>query len=58
LEAVGVVNDFVVVSVSKIKAAYDNLDDNGVDENDKKEESRCERMVVFPEPLSPLRICS
>lgn len=54
LEAVGVVNDLVVVRVSNIKAAYDNFDDNGVDEYERNDERRCERRVVFPEPLSPL----
>jgi len=53
-EAVGVVTDFVVVSVSKTKAAYEILLDNGVEENDKNDDSRCERIVVFPEPDSPL----
>jgi hypothetical protein len=53
-EAVGVVTDFVVVSVSKTKAAYESLEDSGVDEKDRNEDSKCERRVVFPDPLSPL----
>lgn len=53
-EAVGVVTDFVVVSVSKTKAANESLLDNGVEEKDRKEVNRCERIVVFPEPDSPL----
>jgi hypothetical protein len=54
-DAVGVVTDFVVVRVSKTKAARDSLVDNGVDENDRMDESRCDRIVVFPDPDSPLR---
>ena len=49
--------DLVVVRVSKTKAASDSLEDRGVEEKDRKEERRCERTVVFPEPDSPL-ICS
>jgi hypothetical protein len=30
------------------------LEESGVDEKDKNEDSRCERRVVFPDPLSPL----
>jgi hypothetical protein len=55
LEAVGVVTDFVVVKVSKTKAAKESLEESGVDEKDRKEDNRCERRVVFPEPLSPLK---
>ena len=55
LDAVGVVRDFVVVSVSNTKAARDSLVDSGVDEKDRTEESRCERNVVLPEPDSPLQ---
>ena len=47
-------SDFVVVSVSKTKAARESFVDNGVEENDRMEERRCERMVVLPEPDSPL----
>ncbi len=54
MEAVGVVRDFVVVSVSKTKAASDSFVDNGVDEKDRMDERRCERIVVLPEPDSPL----
>ena len=46
-------DDFVVVRVSKTNAAKDSLEDNGVDESDKKEDNRCERTVVFPAPDSP-----
>lgn len=46
--------DLVVVSVSKTKAARDSFEDKGVDEKDKNEDRRCERMVVLPEPDSPL----
>ena len=55
-DAVGVVKDLVVVNVSKIKEAYDNLDDNGVDENERKDDNTCARRVVLPAPLSPLQI--
>lgn len=54
-DAVGVVRDLVVVSVSKTKAARESFVDNGVDEKERIEESRCERMVVLPEPDSPLQ---
>lgn len=54
-DAVGVVRDFVVVSVSKTKAARESFVESGVDEKERIEESRCERMVVLPEPDSPLR---
>lgn len=53
MEAVGVVRDLVVVSVSKTKAARDIFVDKGVEEKDRMEDSECERMVVFPEPDSP-----
>lgn len=53
-EAVGVVTDFVVVKLSKAKAARESLVDKGVEENDRKEERRCDRIVVLPEPVSPL----
>lgn len=55
-DAVGVVRDFVVVRVSKTNAAYDSFDDRGVDENERNAESACARIVVFPDPLSPLGI--
>lgn len=55
-EAVGVVTDFVVVRVSKTKAAYESLEDRGVDEKDRNEDNKCERSVVFPDPLSPLQL--
>jgi hypothetical protein len=51
---VGVVTDFVVVSVSNTKAAREILVDRGVEENESNEDKRCERMVVFPDPVSPL----
>ena len=54
-DAVGVVRDFVVVSVSNTKAARESFVDSGVDEKDRIEASRCERMVVLPEPDSPLQ---
>ena len=54
-DAVGVVRDFVVVSVSNTKAARESFVESGVDEKDRIEDSRCERMVVLPEPDSPLR---
>ena len=44
----------VVVRVSKTKAARDNFVDKGVDEKERMEESRCDLMVVLPEPDSPL----
>lgn len=49
------VTDLVVVRVSKTKAAYDSLEESGVEEKDRKEDSKCERMVVLPDPLSPLK---
>lgn len=49
--------DFVVVKLSKTKAAREILEDSGVDENARKEDRRCDRMVVLPEPDSPLRPC-
>jgi hypothetical protein len=55
LEAIGVVTDFVVVRVSKTKAARDSFVDKGVEENERKEDRTWERTVVFPEPDSPLR---
>ena len=54
-DAVGVVKDFVVVNVSNTKAARESFVDSGVEEKDRIEESRCERMVVLPEPDSPLQ---
>lgn len=54
-DAVGVVKDLVVVSVSNTKAARESFVDSGVEEKDKNEESRCERIVVLPEPDSPLQ---
>ena len=53
-EAVGVVTDLVVVSVSKTNAASESFVDSGVAEKERIEERRWERMVVFPEPDSPL----
>jgi hypothetical protein len=55
LDAVGLVRDFVVVKVSKTKAANDSLVERGVDDNERKDDNRCERIVVFPEPGSPLQ---
>lgn len=54
LDAVGVVTDFVVVNVSKTKAARESFVERGVEENERKEERRWERIVVLPEPDSPL----
>jgi hypothetical protein len=54
LEAVWVVVVFVVVKVSKTKAARDSLEDRGVEENERKEERRCDLTVVLPDPDSPL----
>ena len=54
MDAVGVVTDLVVVRVSKTNAAYDSFEDSGVEEKERKDDNRCERMVVFPDPLSPL----
>ncbi len=54
LDAVGVVRDLVVVSVSNTKAARESFVDSGVEENERIEDNRCERMVVLPEPDSPL----
>ena len=57
LDAVGVVAVLVVVNVSKTKAARDSLVDSGVDEKFSRAESKCDRMVVFPAPDSPLAKC-
>lgn len=56
-EAVGVVTDFVVVSESKTNAAKDSFFDKGVDEYWRRDERRCDRIVVFPVPVSPLLPC-
>ena len=52
-EAVCVVEDLVVVRVSKTKVASESLEDSGVEEKERKEERRWDRIVVFPEPDSP-----
>lgn len=57
LDAVGVVAVLVVVKVSKTYAASDNLVDNGVEDLLRSAESKWERIVVFPEPDSPLQTC-
>ncbi len=44
----------VVVKVSKAKAARDSLEDNGVEENERKDDRRCDLTVVLPDPDSPL----
>lgn len=46
----------MVVRVSKTKAAYDSLEESGVEEKDRKDDNKCERMVVLPDPLSPLEL--
>jgi hypothetical protein len=56
-EAVCVVIDLVVVSVSKTKAARESFEDRGVEEKDKNEDRRCDRIVVLPAPDSPLNHC-
>ena len=56
-DAVWVVVDLVVVRVSKIKAARDNLEESGVEEKERKDERRCDLTVVLPEPDSPLLHC-
>ena len=48
------VRDLVVVRVSNTNAARESFVDKGVEENERNEERRCERIVVFPEPDSPL----
>lgn len=53
-EAVGVVTVLVVVNESKTKAARESFVDSGVEENDRNDDSKCERIVVFPAPDSPL----
>jgi hypothetical protein len=58
LEAVGVVEVLVVVRASNTKAANESFFDSGVDENESKADNRCDRMVVFPEPVSPLETLS
>ena len=54
MEAVGVVRDLVVVSVSNTKAARESFVDSGVDEKDSIEDNRWDLMVVLPDPDSPL----
>lgn len=56
-EAVVVVTDFVVVSESKTNAAKDSFFENGVEVYWRMDERRCDRMVVFPVPVSPLLPC-
>ena len=56
-EAVVVVTVLVVVSESKTNAAKDNLFDKGVEEYWRRDERRCDRIVVFPVPVSPLLPC-
>lgn len=53
-DAVCVVKDFVVVRASKTKVAYESFDERGVDEKERNDDRRCERMVDFPDPFSPL----
>ena len=43
-----------MVRVSNTKAAKDNFVDNGVDEKERMEDKKWERIVVLPEPDSPL----
>jgi hypothetical protein len=47
----------VVVKVSNTKAARDNFEESGVEENERKDERRCDLTVVLPEPDSPLSHC-
>jgi hypothetical protein len=49
--------DFVVVKVSKTNAAREIFEDSGVEENARKEVRRWDRMVVLPDPDSPLSSC-
>ena len=56
-EAVALVAVFVVVRLSKTYAAYESFLESGVEVNDRIDERRCERSVVFPEPGSPLEKC-
>jgi hypothetical protein len=54
LEAEGVVSDLVVVNASKTKLAHSIFLDKGVAEYERRCLSMCPRIVVFPEPVSPL----
>ena len=54
MEAVGVVTDFVVVRVSKTKAAKESFFERGVAEYSSRAERRCDLNVVLPAPVSPL----
>lgn len=56
MEAVGVVEDLVVVRVSNRNEAKDILLDRGVEEKLRRDERRCDRSVVLPDPDSPLWI--
>ena len=47
------VEDLVVVRVSKTNAASESFEDRGVEEKDRKDVRRCDRTVVFPDPDSP-----
>lgn len=53
----GVVAVFVVVRVSKTKAAYDSLAELGVEERDRRDDRKCDLRVVLPAPDSPLETC-
>lgn len=44
----------VVVRVSNTKAARESFVESGVEENDRNDDRRCERIVVLPDPDSPL----
>ena len=53
-DAVGVVAVLVVVRASKTNEAKESFLESGVEVNSSKADKRCERMVVFPAPDSPL----
>ena len=54
LDAEGVVSDLVVVKASKTKLAHSIFLDSGVAEYERRCLSMWPRIVVFPEPVSPL----
>jgi hypothetical protein len=53
-DAVGVVAVFVVVRVSNTYAARESFVERGVDDFLSRDDNKCDRTVVLPEPDSPL----
>lgn len=53
-DAVWVVKDLVVVKASKTKVAKVTFEERGVDDNERNDDRRWDRIVDFPDPFSPL----